>query len=254
MKPAMAGILLLSGAFAQDPASRPEFLVADIRQNISGDADVDAGALPGGQFAIRNASLKLLLGYAYKGTDQLLESYIVGAPAWVDKQRFDLTGKAPANTPDKTLFLMLQVFLEKEFKLKVHEEQRPMHGFALVRKRALKLQNAKKPDAGAVCHIVGQQGSNYGGRYLECTSMSIADFAQSLPGTAPEYIDRPVVDLTGLKGVYDFKLDFVGPNNFDKGGLTLFDSMLKLGLKLEERRVPVAVIVVDHIEKLADDN
>jgi uncharacterized protein (TIGR03435 family) len=129
-----------------------------------------------------------------------------------------------------------------------------MNVFALVvGKRGPKFQKtaesgeAKRP-------YVGQQGPNYGGAHRACTNMRMADLAQVLPGIAPGYIDRPVVDLTGLDGAYDFKLDWVGRNYIDSGGITLFDAIVKPGLKLEERKLAVPITVIDHFEKLAGDN
>jgi uncharacterized protein (TIGR03435 family) len=63
------------------------------------------------------------------------------------------------------------------------------------------------------------------------------------------------VDLTGLSGTYDFKLDWVGAGFIDQGGLTMPDAVAKqLGLKLEERKLPMPVLVIDHIEKPSDNN
>ncbi len=83
--------------------------------------------------------------------------------------------------------------------------------------------------------------------------MRMADLALKLPEIASGYVDRPA-DLTGLTGAYDFKLDWVGRRNIDKGGLTIFDAITKLGLKLKARKLPVPVTVVNHIEQLSDDN
>jgi uncharacterized protein (TIGR03435 family) len=247
-------VFLAHGLFGQTAEARPEFEVADIRQNKSGDSGWDGGVLPGGQFGVHNAPLKTLLGWAYSNTDRFIDIYIVGAPGWVGKERFDITGKAPAGTSDKNLALMLQVFLEQEFKLKTHPEQKTMGAFALVvRKGGPKLANAAgsgEPD----CEPYESKGPNYGGTHQSCTNMGMQDLASTLPELARDYVDRPVVDLTGLTGVYDFKLDWVGRRNIDKGGLTLFDALTKAGLKLKERKLPVAVTVVDHIEHLSDDN
>jgi uncharacterized protein (TIGR03435 family) len=248
-------VLLASGLFGQTAEARPEFDVADIRQNKSGDPDWDGGVLPGGQFAVRNVPLKILLGWAYSNTDRFIDTYIVGAPGWAGKDRFDITGRALAGTSDKTLALMLQVFLEQEFKLKTHPERKTMSAFALVvRKGGPKLANAAgsgEPD----CDSYEPKGPDYsGGSHQLCTNMRMADLALKLPELAPAYVDRPVVDLTGLTGVYDFRLDWVGRRNLDKGGLTMFDAITKLGLKLKERKLPVEVTVVDHIEHLSDDN
>ena len=247
-------VLLADGLFGQTAEARPEFDVADIRQNKSGDSDSDGGILPGGQFGVRNAPLKVLLGFAYGNTNRFIDTYIVGAPGWVGKDRFDIAGKAPAGTSDKTVALMLQVFLEHEFKLTTHQEQKAVGAFALLmRKGGPKLAKAAgsgEPD----CAYYEPEGTNYGGPHRACTNMRMGDLAQTLPEIAPDYVDRPVVDLTGLTGAYDFKLDWVRRKNLDKGGLTIFDALTKLGLKLKERKLPVQVTVVDHIEKLSDDN
>jgi uncharacterized protein (TIGR03435 family) len=84
--------------------------------------------------------------------------------------------------------------------------------------------------------------------------MTMADLAERLPGLAPLYFDLPVVDSTDLTGTYDFKLDWVGLGNVDQGGLTMFDAVDKqLGLKLEKKRLPMSIVVIDHVERLADN-
>jgi uncharacterized protein (TIGR03435 family) len=258
-----SGVLLfLSGAaFGQAATTRREFDVAEIKLNRSGDTATNGGVLPGGQFSARNFPLKVLLGFAFGVSDlRLVDSFIVGAPSWVDSNRFDITGKSAPGTSDKMLALMLQVFLEKQFKLRTHQEQKPMNVFALVLgKGGPKLQDAavsgepdcKKTVGGSV--VAGQKQTD-GQLHAVCTNMRLADLVRALPDLAPAYFDRPVLDLTGLMGAYDLKLDWTGRGFVDQGGLTIFDSVDKLGLKLEERKLPVPVIVVDHIEKLADDN
>jgi len=260
---ASAGVaLLFAGAvFCQTHAARPEFDVAVIKQNKSGDTSVNGGVLPGGQFSARNYPLKVLLGFAFGVSDlRLVDNFITGAPGWVASDHFDITGKSAPGTPDKTLALMLQVFLEKEFKLKTHQEQKTMNAFALVvGKGGPKLQNAAasgEPDCRKTAggSAVDGQTQFDGQLHAVCASMRMVDLVRALPDLAPAYFDRPVVDLTGLQGTYDLKLDWTGRGFAEQGGLTIFGSIDKLGLKLEERKLPVPIIVIDHIEKLSDDN
>ena len=85
--------------------------------------------------------------------------------------------------------------------------------------------------------------------------MTMAEFADLLPELAPGYLDRVVVDSTGLEGAFDFRLTWVPAANIDQGGITAFDALEKeLGLKLESRKLPITVTVIDHIEKLAEAN
>lgn len=150
-----ASLLLLLPAFSQPPATPLEFEVADIRQNVSGETQIQGGILAGGQFSVRNATLKTLLGFAFEPAHQKFrDSLIVGAPSWVDTDRFDITAKAPPGTPARQCFFsnycypdashvaMVRAFLEKKFKLATHVENRTINTYALVRgKGALKLTN-----------------------------------------------------------------------------------------------------------------
>jgi uncharacterized protein (TIGR03435 family) len=265
--------------------TKQEFDVAVIKQSKLSEAEVQAqtgprgqgqgSVIPGGQFAMRNATLKTLLGFAYATSNQRFrDTFIIRAPAWVDSDRFDVVGKAPADMPtrecyfsgfcmpDVRLARMLQGLLEKEFKIVQHQEQKPMDVYSLViAKRGLKLEKA----AGSgerKCRRIAGGSDDPAAKDLSadqagfvCANMTMPDFASMLPEMAPAYIDRMVVDSTGLAGAYDFRLTWVGAGLIDQGGLTVFDAVEKqLGLKLESRKLPVPVTVIDHIEKLADDN
>jgi uncharacterized protein (TIGR03435 family) len=263
-------LLLASGAFGQTPAARLEFDVADIRQNVSGDTQTQGGVLPGGQFSMRNVPLKALLAFAFNVPNQkFADSYIVGAPGWVSS---DIIGKAPANTtpprecffsrfcqPDKTLGLMLQAFLEQQFKMVDHQEQRPTEVYALtLGKGALKLQKSTASEERNCRRFVGggddpaAKGLSADQAGFICANTTMAEFAELLPEMAGVYVDRSVKDLTGLQGPYDFKLAWVGRALIDQGGLTAFDAVNNLGLKLEPRKLPMSVVVIDHLEKLSN--
>lgn len=157
---------------------------------------------------------------------------------------------------------MLRSFLEKEFKITSHQEQRPTSVYALVvGKNGPQLQRSAEPGDHLCKHIDGgttdpdAKGvpSDQGG--FVCTKMTMAEFADFLPELAPGYLDRFVVNSTGLEGAFDFKLTWVPRATIEQGGgITAFDALEKeLGLKLEGRRLPITVTVIDHIEKLADD-
>lgn len=272
MRRAIAGAFLLSGiAFGQtlQPSLQPtqakpeaaklEFEVADIRLNKT-HADPYARILPGGEISVRNLPMNEFLKFAYNLPQ---DGRILGGPAWFGTDGFDITGKAMPGTPDATLQIMLQNFLAKEFKLVVHQEQRPMDVYGLVvGKGGSKLKNAAGSGRFDCKRRVGggqdpaAKGMANGQAEAVCTNATMADLATALPQLAPGYVDHPVVDLTGLKGTYDLTLAWVSRVVIDEsGGLTMFDAVDKqLGLKLEARKMPMPVIVVDHVEKLADDN
>ena len=87
-----------------------------------------------------------------------------------------------------------------------------------------------------------------------CTSMTVQQLADALRVMAPGYIQKPVVNQTGIEGQFDFKLDWVGVNFIDKGGITMPEALYKeLGLQLQEKKIPMKIVVIDHIEKLAEN-
>ena len=81
------------------------------------------------------------------------------------------------------------------------------------------------------------------------------DLGKRLQSLAPAYVDREVVDQTGIDGTYDLKLNWVSRTTIDQqGGLSMFGALEKmLGLKLEERKIPMSVVVIDHVEKLPEE-
>ena len=236
--------------FGQSASRPPEFEVADVRVNNSGQIGIQGTILRGGQLSVRNVPMKELIAQAYKAGD------VTGGPGWLDSDRFDIIAKAPPNTPEDRLRLMLQTLLTERFKLAIHREQKTMTIYALVAaKRGFKLQAAAGSGQPKCVPGQGVEGLNH----TVCTNFTMTDLAAWLPTRiAPSFIDRPVVDLTGLKGTYDFRLDWV-PRPLAASdvadGATVFDALDKqLGLKLEERKQPMPVIVIDHIERVPTEN
>jgi len=252
-------ILLLasSGAFAQN-APRPEFEVATIKLNKSGDTGQTGGILPGGQLSVRNVPLSMLLQAAYG----VRPNYIFGAPAWAASDRFDIIAKAPAGSEDK-LPLMLQTLLNQEFKLTVHTEERPMDVYVLaVGKGGPKFQKSAQPGQMDCKRTLDARPAAEGadhpfveGSFLAtCKNVTMAELGEVLQGYAPGYINKNVVDQTGLAGQYDLKVVWAPRTLLDQGGLTMFGAVEKmLGLRLDSKKLPMQVVVVDHAEKLADN-
>jgi uncharacterized protein (TIGR03435 family) len=85
--------------------------------------------------------------------------------------------------------------------------------------------------------------------------MTMPDLVKELPDLAPDYMDKTVVDQTGLTGTYDFMLDWVSRRDLDAvGGVAMFGAVEKLGLKLEERKQPMPTIVIDHVDRTPAEN
>lgn len=256
---------LCSGLFAQTPqpapqsATLPEFEVAVLKLNVSGGNQArgpSAVEARDGQLRWTNTTMNQLFRQAFsvgKGVP-----VFAGAPVWFETDRWDLIAKAPPDTSADTAArltqerLMVRSFLTRELKLEIHAEQRPISVYALtVGKDGPKLQNTADAHAPNICRVGGAPG----GSHRACTNLPMGDLALLLPRVAPDYFgDTQVLDQTGLAGAYDFNLDWVPLDQVDVdgvGGLTIFGAVEKLGLKLKLEKLPMPVMVIDHMERPA---
>ena len=204
------------------------------------------------KITMRNGNLLTFIEEAYG-----LKEYQIKGPEWLKSERFDIVATASHVTRNQ-LGLMLQTLLKERFKLEVHRESKVLPVYALVPgKNGPKIQAVKAEGDSGVWNGVGK---------LTAKKLSMANFAESLSGQ----MDRPVVDMTGLEGVFDFTLEYTNQNiqplfNGDGGegtaapdfgsGPSIFTALQEqLGLKLESRKAPVEVLVIDHAEKVPTEN
>lgn len=234
---------------------QPAFEVADVKPSDPAVVKMGKGRmLPGGRIEVPGYTVKDLIMFTYSVTDNM----IFGGPKWADDDRFDIVAKAPTDAPMDSLRMMMKTLLADRFKLAIHNEDRPMPVWVLtVAKNPPSLQPGSG-DGRSQCHWTEFEGST---RRRECQNLTMSDFAKELPATGGIGIDLPVVDQTGLTGSYDFQFD-VGtvsnrsdvPASADapvilSSGPTIFAALLKIGLRLESRRMPLPVIVVDRVER-----
>jgi uncharacterized protein (TIGR03435 family) len=157
------------------------------------------------------------------------------------------------------------------FKMTYHTEERPVSAYSLVALKA-KMKKAD-PASRTSCKITAAPaGSAPGSQGLTCQNITMAQFADRLQNMTPE-LSWPVLDATGIEGGWDFVLTFnrnAGMRGGGRGGdaegampavseptgaFTLFEAIEKqLGLKLEMRKRPMPVIVIDHIEQKPTEN
>jgi uncharacterized protein (TIGR03435 family) len=195
-------------------------------------------------------SLKDLIGAAYN-----VQRHQVEAPGWLDSARFDIVATVPPGATRDEANLMLQNLLADRFRLKLHRSTRELPVFALIVARngpKLKVSaddpNAPKP-----------RGTLWSGgrKRLEFDSWTMASFARTLESD----VGRPVIDMTGLEGTYDIRLEFASappiafaPGSPDAQAAELFTALTEqLGLKLEHSRGPVDVLVIDSVEQPTPD-
>jgi len=168
----------------------------------------------------------------------VVEQELVGAPAWVRDQRFDIVGKSAAPATDAELWSMVRPLLEQRFKLKYHREAREVSGLALVvGKNGPKLTRSEG----------GSNNISAAGGVITGRNVPMSRLAQILSSV----MRQPVSDATGLEGTYDFKVDpkpYAGQGPLDLPGMMIIAIQEELGLKLESRKLELQVMVIDHIE------
>ena len=251
-------VSLLSGlAFGQATDKPPVFDVADVHVSAkSPNANMSGGFLRAGRYEIRKGTMVDLVRLAY-GVDP---DKVLGGPAWLETDRFDVIAKAPQSTPPDTVKLMLQNLLADRFKLVVHKDTKPLAGYALtLGKGKPKMKEAEgsgspgcqgKPDPAPPAQVLYA--------VVTCRNMAMEAFAQNLRGIGGPYFNNPVVDQTGLKGPWDIDFKFTPRQllaNVGSEAITIFDAVdSQLGMKLDLQKIPTPVIVVDSVNQKPTDN
>ena len=160
--------LVACAAFSQVVPKPPAFEVADVQCSKPDAKPARPRFLPGGRVDLHGITLKLMIMAAYGVQDDL----VIGGPAWLDADRFDVVAKAPPDTPDATLYLMLRTLLAERFHLAIHNEDKSLPAYALTVVKPALLKAAAgsgQPDCawqeGApgrirrVCHNISMSGT-----------------------------------------------------------------------------------------------
>jgi uncharacterized protein (TIGR03435 family) len=234
MKTALAGVLLAATAAAQS------FEVAAIKPNLSGDGGSHSSSR-GGSLRMENVSLRSIIEEAYNVKD-----YTLTAPGWVDTLHFDITAKSGEKASRDQIRIMLQSLLTDRFQLKAHRESKEMTAYALV---AAKSGFKLKPAEGEGSSVNSDRGA--GKAKAVCKHVTMARVADFLSGQ----VDHPVVDQTGIPDAYDFTLEWSPNQNAEDAGPSIFTALTEqLGLRLESRKLPVSILVVDSMSKSPTEN
>ena len=271
MKPLRVTAVALFGAFAAfaqsaqqaafqvasvpAPQESPAFEVASVRPTDPSRVGSTFNFAPG-ELQIGGGTLRRIMEMAY----DLRTFQILGGPAWLDTDRYDISAKNDAALKDlgkeqrgAEMRRRLQTLLADRFQLKVHRETREWPEYTLVMaKGGVRL---KEPDAGLGNGIsMDRCGTMKGTR----TTMS------NLAMVLSRQLERPVLDKTGLNGLYDFEMNYMPDSGCGSrqpdGGTTNNETLTdrpsiftaiqeQLGLKLESVKGPVEVIVIDRVEK-----
>jgi uncharacterized protein (TIGR03435 family) len=194
--------------------------------------------------AVTGAAITLidLCAWAYN----LRYDEITGGPAWATTDHFDLEARADGEGGLETAQSrqMLQALLATRFRLKAHYEAQETEIYALkVGDDGPKL-TPRPPDATGAVVVRGTDK----GLHMETTQGTMEQLVRQLSVTAV----RPVLDRTGLTGLYSYKLDWWPANRAappDVETPSMFVAVQQLGLKLESARGTVRKFVIDSAEK-----
>jgi uncharacterized protein (TIGR03435 family) len=228
-----------SRASAQD-TGRLEFEVAVVKpasvDRITEGA-TSSSRVSNGRLEVRGYTLKALIRMAYRIQDY----QIVGGPKWFDVDSYDIDAKSPLGANVQQIPQRLQSLLADRFQLVIHDDTRNRPVYTLiVAKNGPKLHWAT---------TAGTMGFAGGPRMMRSKGASMRDLAEKLG----EALQRPVLDRTGLSGLYEIDLKFapIALEPSDNGAEPAISAALQeqLGLKLNAARAPVHVIMVDHAEK-----
>ena len=233
--------------------ANPSFEVATIKPSKP-DEKGNAILVRGGQFSTINTTLLSLVEFAY----DLQANQIIGGASWMSTDKYDLVAKpdAPGAPSDKQWKGMLQKLMADRFQLKFHRQNKEMSAYVLtVAKNGPKLTKSDGDPNGLPGLFFHQLGQLY------VQNATMGDFTQLMQAVV---LDRPVVDQTGIQGRWNFVLKWT-PDESQFGGMgvkvppptnaadappPLFTAIQEqIGLKLEARKAPVDVIVIDHVEQ-----
>lgn len=260
----------------------PSFEVVSVKPSKPGPGPQRMQMRAGG-FVAQNVSLRDIIQLAYKiGGDDEIE----GAPSWINTARYDIDAKEDDATVQKLnalplekkgdeVRLMIQSLLIDRFQLKFSMRREMLPVYALmVAKSGPKLAVGSRPQdrAGQAAATAGGDGhpsgiSQYRPGSLQGVNAPMSFLAHVLSGM-DEIGGRIVLDRTNLTEVYNFKLSWAPeqpatqpssqngnqPSTMssspDSSGPSLFTALQEqLGLKLVSQKGPVAVLVIDHIER-----
>jgi uncharacterized protein (TIGR03435 family) len=303
------GFLFFATAFGQTPAVKLEFDVASIRPAGPIEAMAASGKMhvgmhiDGARVDIGMMSLADLIQIAYK-----VKRYQVTGPNWMGVQRFDIMGKLPEGATKDQVPEMLQSLLADRFKLTIHRDTKEQSVYALVVGKGGSKLKESPPDPAPVAgedpaatnagdtqpkvKIDGNKGAVITGGQTGTTKVAMVNGSmhfemEKMPLSAlaeflSRFMERPVIDMTELKGNYQVALDLSmddlrsiaksagvmipGPGGggepgkapvdsaSEPSGSSIFSTIQQLGLKLDSRKAPVEMIVIDHLEKAPTEN
>jgi len=280
--PIMVGIMNAPAIRAQSGQSEhPAFEVASVKLAAPAPGGRARSSMRGGpgtadpdRIIFTNVTLTSVLLRAYG-----VKPYQVSGPGWMGSDRYDITAKIPEGVTKQQVNLMLQRLLADRFHLALHHETKELQGYELVQgKGGLKLKRstdagpdvepteAPKTDANgfpqlAAPGLVIMEGVR--GKAVVSFLTAKAQPLSALTELLSKEFRLPVADKTGLTGKFDFTLEFApeapgalpSENPEESAAQNLTGAVPRqLGLKLEPKKIPVDILIIDRADKVPTEN
>jgi uncharacterized protein (TIGR03435 family) len=279
-------VLLICGMCRAQSPAKITFEVATVKPFNPETYDPAQGVLSGGpgtadpELFRSSLSLRDVMMVAYKmHSDQII------GPGWMQDARFEIRARVPRGASLEQVRVMLQNLVVERFHATLHHEMKDFAAYEMtVAKGGPKLQQTKYPnakpavndpkftldkndfpvlpeDAAVQARVNWIKKDAIHSTFRAFTTSRLAEeVGGALPDLLPVEMRLPValparvIDKTGLKGEYDFTLEYQSAST-DATGPNIFNALEKqLGLHLEKIKLPLDVIVIDHIEKTPEEN
>ena len=244
---------------AQSQDKLPRFEVASVKPSKPGNAAAPQGPTPG-RMTLMSVPMQALIQYAFRAPRyQLSGGANSGGLKWLESGKYDVVATMPANTTYATRRLMMQDLLRERFHLVTHRERKELPVYALLQARnGPKFQVEKREMRDGDGRIGGGGPGRIGGM-----KVSAFDLAEVLS----DYLDRPVLDETGIDGLFDFKLIWTPDETpreqnpaeqhppVDPNGASIFEAVQEqLGLRLVPQKGAVEMLVIDRVDRVPAEN
>ena len=240
--------LLSIVATAYPQSGQRSFEVASVRpsQNEAGPDYNNQIAYSAAGFTARNVTLRRLVAEAWRTS----RNQVIGPP-WLDRNEYDVAARLPEGATTGDIPLMLRALLKDRFGLKVHDQARKMRVYQLTVAKGGPRIHPLQPDTAAT----PGPGFQFRGDMRAFAEYLAAQISIPIPASPSQPAiasgsQVPVLDKTGMEGVYAFSVDLRPDLNTD--GFTAWKRILQdqLGLKLESGMADVPFVVVDDASKI----
>jgi uncharacterized protein (TIGR03435 family) len=205
----------------------------------------DAIAFTPGGVTMTSVTLKAAIQWAYH-----LQAIQIDGPAWIDNGRYDIVAKAPAAATSEQLRLMVRTLLADRFKLAFHRETKEMPAYVVTVAKGGHKMTPSEGDGEMQMKPTGK------GLIVAITHVTLAQLSEM----ASSPLQAVVIDQSGLTGAWDFTLDVSSFVMTQPAGIDDAISMIvqalnqQVGIKIEQKKAPAELLIVDHAEKVPVEN